>query len=156
MVNINDFRRALAFVLEFEGGYSNDPDDPGGETKWGISKRAYPNVDILNLTPEQALEIYSRDYWDALDCDSYSYPNAISIFDTAVNCGVNRTRKWIELTNKSPENIPLHEGVLQFRRKHYYNLADQNRWAKKYLNGWLRRLNKLRKEIEVYLKDNGG
>jgi len=50
-------------VLKREGGYVDDPTDRGGETKYGISKRSYPQLDIKNLTLEQALEIYRKDYW---------------------------------------------------------------------------------------------
>jgi len=53
------FEVALNFVLKWEGGYVNDPRDSGGETKFGISKKAYPNLDIKNLTQQQAGEIYS-------------------------------------------------------------------------------------------------
>ena len=49
-------------LIEREGGYVNDPDDPGGETKFGISKRAYPHLDIKNLTEEHAADIYYNDY----------------------------------------------------------------------------------------------
>jgi hypothetical protein len=58
------FERAVAFVLRHEGGYVNDPRDPGGETKYGISKRAYPRLDIKGLTEADAKEIYRRDYWE--------------------------------------------------------------------------------------------
>ena len=51
-------------ILGHEGGYVNDPQDPGGETNWGISKRSYPGEDIKNLTLDQAAAIYRRDYWD--------------------------------------------------------------------------------------------
>ena len=48
------FEQAVAMVFKHEGGYVNDPKDPGGETRWGISKRAYPDVDILRLTEDEA------------------------------------------------------------------------------------------------------
>ncbi|ETZ07377.1 hypothetical protein P618_200441 [Holospora obtusa F1] len=51
-------------LLAHEGGYSDDPDDDGGETKFGISKRSYPHVDVDALTVEQAKNIYKRDFWD--------------------------------------------------------------------------------------------
>jgi len=84
------FDRALHIVLKHEGGYVNDPRDSGGETRWGVSKRAYPNLDIKNLTQEQAGEIYRRDYWDKIRGDEL--PSEVGIFamDTAVNMGVSR------------------------------------------------------------------
>src|SRR5690606_28008981 len=54
------FRRAVEVVLKHEGGYVNNPSDPGGETKYGISKRSYPELDIANLTQEDAIAIYYR------------------------------------------------------------------------------------------------
>ncbi len=56
------FAVALEKVLAHENGYVNDPDDPGGETKFGISKRSYANLNIKDLTREQAAEIYYRDF----------------------------------------------------------------------------------------------
>uniref|UniRef100_UPI0039E582BF glycosyl hydrolase 108 family protein n=1 Tax=Klebsiella pneumoniae TaxID=573 RepID=UPI0039E582BF len=58
------FDDLIGRVLGHEGGYVNDPRDPGGETQFGISKRAYPNVDIKGLTRETAISIYKRDFWD--------------------------------------------------------------------------------------------
>ena len=46
----------------------HDSRDPGGETKFGISKRAHPDLDIANLTRDQAGAVYRRDYWDRLRC----------------------------------------------------------------------------------------
>ena len=54
------FNEIIEKVLEHEGGYVNDPHDAGGETNYGIAKRWYPNVDIKNLTKEQAKKIYKR------------------------------------------------------------------------------------------------
>jgi len=52
------FEEIIEFTLKYEGGYVNDPDDPRGETNFGISKRTYPNVDIKNLAREEVMEIY--------------------------------------------------------------------------------------------------
>lgn len=59
-----NFEECIEYVLQFEGGYVNDPTDPGGETNFGICKRDHPNVDIKNLTKEQAIEIYRTEYWE--------------------------------------------------------------------------------------------
>lgn len=84
------FDRALAFVLDHEGGatLTTDTHDPGGTTRYGISQRAYPHEDIINLTEARAREIYQRDYWAPLYCADYGWPLALALFDTAVNCGV--------------------------------------------------------------------
>lgn len=84
-----NFENALKIVLNWEGGYVNDPHDPGGETKFGISKKSYPSVDIKSLTLESASEIYKKDYWLKCRCDDLPIPVAVLVFDTAVNMGVN-------------------------------------------------------------------
>lgn len=90
------FDQAFAIVVGHEGGYVNNPADPGGETKYGISKRAYPNVDIANLTLEQAEAIYKRDYWDKLYLDTADASLALIAFDAAVNNGVGAATKWLQ------------------------------------------------------------
>lgn len=81
-----DFTKAFERLIGHEGGYSNNPADPGGETNWGISKRSYPNVDIKNLTRKQAEDIYFRDFWEPLG----DAPDAVKfqVFDFAVNSGI--------------------------------------------------------------------
>lgn len=91
-MSIENFERSVAFVLKHEGTYVNDIRDRGGETNFGISKRAYPNLDIKNLTVEQAKEIYKRDYWDKTGCDALDWPMCLIVFDTAVNMGVGRAQ----------------------------------------------------------------
>ena len=56
-----DYKEIISKVLEHEGGYVNDPKDLGGETNFGITKRWYPDLDIKNLTKEDAIEIYKKD-----------------------------------------------------------------------------------------------
>jgi lysozyme family protein len=63
------FDEAFDVLIGHEGGYVNHPGDPGGETKFGISKRAYPALDIKALTLGQAKAIYRRDYWIPAGCD---------------------------------------------------------------------------------------
>ena len=58
------FSDVLNDIMDFEGGYVNDPDDPGSETKYGISKTQYPNIDIKNLTFAEASSILEKDYWN--------------------------------------------------------------------------------------------
>ncbi len=72
-------------LLGNEGGYSNDPNDPGGETNWGISKRSYPDVDIKALTKAGAKAIYWRDFWSRIDADALPDGVAFQLFDFAVN-----------------------------------------------------------------------
>lgn len=91
-----EFRDAVEIILKHEGGYVNDPNDPGGETKYGISKRAYPDVDIKNLTLDQAKQIYLTDYWNRCQCDNLPAMVRMHVFDAAVNSGVVQAAKWLQ------------------------------------------------------------
>lgn len=92
------FHHAVTHVIEREGGYVNDPRDPGGETKYGISKRAYPNLDIASLTLRDAQQIYKTDYWDPIRGDELHDRVAFVVFDCAVNQGVSRAVKLLQRT----------------------------------------------------------
>lgn len=125
---MNNFDRAIAFVLKAEGGYVNDPKDPGGETKFGISKRAYPMLDIKTLKEEDAKLIYFNDYWLKVGCDKMEWPMSLVVFDCAVNQGIGRAKNivldsfnWVD--------------VLMLRSKHYVGLHKPN-----YLPGWMNRI----------------
>lgn len=82
-----DFDQAFERLVDtdHEGGYVNNPADPGGETKYGISRRAYPGEDIKNLTLDRAKEIYRRDYWGPAGCDALPDLLKFEMFDLAVN-----------------------------------------------------------------------
>jgi lysozyme family protein len=83
-------------VIGIESGYSNNPNDPGGETKYGISKRSYPDLDIKNLTREQAKEIYLRDFWNRLEMDSLPESIVYQLFDFAINSGVSTSIRYFQ------------------------------------------------------------
>ena len=83
------FETVVHMVLEHEGGYVNHPSDPGGETKYGISKRAYPDVDIAELTKDDAANLYKRDYWDRIKGDELPVGVACVVMDYAVNSGIS-------------------------------------------------------------------
>lgn len=90
------FDEAFAALIGNEGGYVWNPADPGGETRYGISKRAYPNEDIKNLTLERAKAIYLADYWRRADCDSLPADVRFDVFDMAVNSGVGAAIKCLQ------------------------------------------------------------
>lgn len=83
-------------LIGHEGGYVNDPNDPGGETKWGISKRSYPNLDIKNLTREQAKEIYRTNFWNRVNADILPDGVAFQLFDFAVNSGIETSIRYFQ------------------------------------------------------------
>ena len=159
----SDFNIAIKVVLANEGGYSNNPADPGGETNFGISslvwKQFYPNIPIKDATVEQAMEIYRHIYW--LFGDLNSQDLATKLLDMSVNMGVKRAvtlcqislndinehcnvdGKWGPSTestcNGSDVNALLPE--IRASQSHYYtNLVAQRPALYQFLKGWLRRV----------------
>lgn len=107
------FREAVERTLSFEGEYTNNPSDPGGETKFGISKRAYPYLDIKELTMDQAISIYKKDYWDRLHLDEIEGKDIpIKLFDISVNMGVKSALKILQnALNYLGENLVV-DGII--------------------------------------------
>lgn len=151
-VPVDYFEVAMEHVFYWEGGYVDDPHDPGGETNHGISKRSYPTVDIKNLTKEGAKVIYRADYWSACRCDQLPGPLALMVFDAAVNQGVSRAVRFLQealgvkqdgiigpMTIEAAKRSQLKLVMLKFsvrRALHYASLSTFNRYGK----GWMSRL----------------
>ena len=150
------FDLAFAITVGIEGGYVNDPNDPGGETKYGISKRAYPNVDIANLTMDQAKQIYEKDYWQVARCDLCPPTLAILVFDAAVNNGPGSAIVWLQqavgvqadgnigpVTQAAIAGIKdVTQAVALFHGARILAMSQMNGWHT-YGNGWSRRLAQL-------------
>lgn len=90
------FDLAVNIVLEQEKGYVNDPKDTGGETKYGISKKQYPQVDIKNLTPEGAKSIYQKDYWQAAYEQIQSQEIVNKVFSIGVDIGITHANVCLQ------------------------------------------------------------
>jgi lysozyme family protein len=135
-----DFAGAWLKTIVFEGGYSNDPDDNGGETNFGISKAAYPHLDIKRLTAEQAKEIYRRDYWDKINGDAIPDQRiAEMLFDAAVNHGVAGCKKLEQATSDSLNpDLFIAEFTLE-RIKRYHALCKTRPANRKFFYGWVAR-----------------
>lgn len=96
---MSDFDYAVLSTLASEGGYVFDENDPGGETKFGISKRSYPQESIRTLTLQRAKDIYYDDFWLPLKLDEVGNTRAAAeIFDTAVHIG---KRRAIRITQRA-------------------------------------------------------
>lgn len=80
-------QRAIDLVLKLEGGETNDPDDPGGRTKYGLTQRTYPHLDFDMLTESQARAIYKIDWWEKYGYDRLPASIAVLLFQLAVNMG---------------------------------------------------------------------
>jgi lysozyme family protein len=131
--------KAIEFTLSKEGGYVNDPVDPGGETNWGISKREFPELNIKTLTKAQAIEIYKRVYWVANILDSLPWPYSAAAFDTYVQHSDDAARKMIMEAYDDVRKL------LEARRVYYLDLIKRNPAFSKYKKGWMARLNDLAK-----------
>ena len=109
MANRNDlpytFLADLQFVLKWEGGLTDDPDDPGGRTNKGITQREYdkfrkskglPPQDVAKISDDEVYEIYYANYWKAARCNELPAPLRLVVFDTAVNMGVVTSIKLLQ------------------------------------------------------------
>jgi len=91
-----NFDQAFDALISHEGGYVWNEKDPGGETKFGISKRSYPSLDIKKLTLADAKSIYLRDFWQRAQCDKLHPDLAFTVFDAAVNSGIGQAVRWLQ------------------------------------------------------------
>ena len=154
------FQSIISNTLNEEGGYVNDPQDPGGETKFGISKRAHPDLDIKNLSIDQAKEIYRKEYYENTNIDQLSdYKLTRKVFDIGVNIGPKRAIKFLQSTmndlgydlkvdgllgSKTLNTVNSHEDqneiveLFKGKIKEYYKSLKSKRFGK----GWLKRLDK--------------
>ena len=146
---MNDFDKALKFVLKWEGYISDDPNDAGGLTIWGISSRSHKKavLEMKKLIDEgkknEAFEIckkiYFEVYWLKAECQHMEYPLNIVIFDTAVNMGRNRAKQLYDEALGSGWR-----GYLLLRLYTYSRFKQ----AKLYFRGWANRVLDLYKFIE--------
>lgn len=81
----SSFDKAFEIIIGLEGKETNDPDDPGGFTRYGIAQKYNPEINVSQLTLDKAKEIYLLKYWIPSGCDSADYPFDICLFDGAVN-----------------------------------------------------------------------
>ena len=153
LVNFNEI---IEVVLHHEGGYVNDPKDPGGETNFGIAKRSHPDVDIANLTKEGASEIYHEIYWVKNKVDDMPDQLKHIYFDMCVNQGRGRAVKILQrsanakganlkvdgglgpMTIAAVSNVEL-DRVRAYRIKYYADLVTRKPDLEKFYFGWFRR-----------------
>jgi lysozyme family protein len=106
------FQHAFDVVIGVEAGYVSHPNDPGGETNWGISKRSYPGEDIPNLTIERARELYLRDFWTPIKGDMLPDALALCLFDMAVNSSVAQAVRTLQKAIDVPVDGILGPGTI--------------------------------------------
>lgn len=153
----DEVKRIIARTIGHEAGYVNHPNDKGGETKYGISKKSYPNVDIKNLTEEQAYEIYERDFYYAVHLDLIASPRVRwKVFDIGVNCYPGAAVKMLQravgdpvvdgllgkntalLVNIQPEEKVM-AALVEEQKTHYGKIILHDPTQKVFFRGWMRR-----------------
>ena len=100
----DNFEQCLALVLKHEGGYVNNPKDPGGMTNLGVTKKVWEEyvghpVDesaMRALGPQDVASLYKKQYWDRISGDSLPFGVDYATFDMAVNSGVSRAAKTLQ------------------------------------------------------------
>lgn len=98
-----NFDYSVTQVLKDEGGYSNNPSDPGGPTNYGITLADYRRYiksngtasDVKGMTVDQAKTIYKLRYWDTIGCDNLPSGVDYCLFDYGVNSGIGRVKKYL-------------------------------------------------------------
>ncbi len=161
----SDFLIAVYFVLDKEGGFRrdcglvDDPKDRGGLTKFGISKRAFPGLDIRNLTLDRAVSIYFRNYWRPNKTSELPPGLSIVVFDSAVQHGVRTAARLLQeiltvsadgivgrQTIAAANNDDVKFSIAKFtlrRSRFYARIIKRNPSQVRFIEGWHNRLDKL-------------
>lgn len=157
------FEDALKLILAFEGGFSDDPNDPGGRTNFGITQNTYDPTrqkDVKNITQDEVSKIYQNSYWRDSRCDAINTvsPNLATIhFDCAVNCGVGRAIRLLQgvlgvttdgiigpdTLSKIDDSRELKTSYLARRKLYYDSLIQARPNLAQYRSSWYHRLNTL-------------
>lgn len=147
-----NFDKMLKFVLLREGGYSNNPNDKGGETNKGITYQTYNSYrksrglsprSVKYITDEEVRDIYYNNYYKASGADKIQNPKlAAYVFDTAVNMGVSRAKEFLA---KSGNDLNTYE---QLRRNKYNQFVEYDSFQRCFLQGWNNRINSLREFVD--------
>ena len=145
------FKKALNFVLKWEGGYVNNPNDKGGATNKGITQSTYNSwliskelqrKDVKFISQKEVEDIYYKNYWLKAGCQKMSKIFAVLAFDTAVNMGVGRVQEFLKAAQwKDPEKF------IKAREEKYREFAKYGN-QKIFLRGWLNRLN----DLKIFIK----
>lgn len=118
----DNFAPSLANVLKSEGGYVNNPLDPGGATNKGITQAVYsdwredqgmPERAVILIADDEVADIYRTNYWDACKCDELPAGVDYAVFDFAVNSGVNRASRYLQRVAHVAEDGVIGPNTLQ-------------------------------------------
>lgn len=136
------FAKAVAFTLSYEGGFTNNPRDPGGATNRGITiltlthhlRRQATITDVRNLSAQMAIDIYRETYWTAIGGDSLPKGVDVIAFDVCANMGPGRAIEFLHQTSNLPPVDRIHR--IDALRCGFWRAL---RTFPVFGNGWLRR-----------------
>ncbi len=152
------FDDALQIILDSEGGYANHAKDPGGETRYGITKTVARDAgytgEMKTLPINTAAEIYRKNYWNECKCDQLPWPLSLYVFDAAVNQGVGAAIKMLQRTLNTVQDGVIGEVTLRLANRGNADDATEylSERAMRYVGtrnfetfgrGWLNRIFKL-------------
>ena len=156
-------KESIVRTIELEGGFTDHPNDrgnytPSGElkgTKYGISARAYPDLDIKSLTYEEAFKIYERDYWNKVIKIEYPRELKPMLFDMSVNHGINGAIKILQraanvkpdgivgpITLNAIKDVKLLDLALE-RVKRFVIITEKRPKNLVFLRGWINRVSEV-------------
>jgi len=159
-----NFDASFARIIKSEGGYVNDPADRGGETNLGVTigawgaylNRAIQPGEMAKLTVDTVKPFYKQMYWDKVKGDDLPVGVDYAIFDFAVNAGVGRAAKFLQRAVGAVDDAVIGPGTLALvakttpgkllenfakQKEAFYNsLAEKNPTQKKFLKGWMARV----------------
>lgn len=143
------FSAYFPHLLKHEGGYVDNPADPGGATNMGITLatlrewrgRAVTKADVRSLSREEVESIYRARYWNKIRADELLAGPDAALFDVAVNSGVGRAVQWMHLTiGKNAQDAT--KAICARRRAFFQSLKTFSTFGR----GWMRRVN----EVEAW------
>ena len=157
-----DFDQAFTKLLGHEGGYVNHPNDPGGETNWGVTKAVARDFGYMgamrDMPRDTAKRIYRVKYWDAVKADEMPAAVRYPLFDAAVNSGVGQAARWLQRAlgvaddgkigaitiakAKQSDGVAVATAMLGQRLQFMTNLSTWPAFGK----GWARRIASLMQE----------
>lgn len=150
------FTKTVSWLLspDVEGEHSNDPADRGGDTWYGISRNANPDMP-WPPTREQAIQRYRERYWDTCHCNEMAPVLAVLTFDAAVQHGTTQAARILQravgVTDDGvigPQTLAAavfatNESIsdfLSYRARFYNELCISDTSQRRFLRGWMRRL----------------
>lgn len=170
------YKEALDFVLLWEGGYVNHPNDKGGATNKGVTQATYnqhrnsnklPIKSVREITNDEVHQIYYQDYWKASHCNELDRILAIAHFDWSVNHGVHGATQTLQMiTDVTPDGI-FGDKSRRALKEMMFSSSDammasqycylRERWYRShgigsqqvFLKGWINRLNALRDKLHI-------